>query len=262
MKKIIATGSSLAMVVLLLIVGITYAADTEEILVDSRSATPTSGVVTLTNGITYTINIKGTISYWSASKWMSGFVGEPDSSPIFPSSGIENIYVGTDLFFVYAYPTAYPDYCATLPCQRVSLQISIDDGNNWIEIEPQEYNVFHSYDIKITGQGFPIKAIVPDNKYSDNYGQYRLRIMQPALCIDTDGDGVIDEWDTCPNTPAGSWVNKDGCPASGLYTQEQVNKMVKDILTWGDTNGDNKIGLEEAIKALQTASGIGVPAVR
>ncbi len=32
---------------------------------------------------------------------------------------------------------------------------------------------------------------------------------------DTDGDGVRDRKDKCPNTPAGATVDKDGCPADG-----------------------------------------------
>lgn len=33
-----------------------------------------------------------------------------------------------------------------------------------------------------------------------------------ALCPDTDGDGVTDEKDTCPGTPKGVKVDKQGCP--------------------------------------------------
>ncbi len=73
---------------------------------------------------------------------------------------------------------------------------------------------------------------------------------------DTDLDGVVDEWDECPDTPPNSYVNSKGCPSPGLYTEEQVNKMVADILAWGDMNGDNKIGLTEAIHALRTTVGL------
>ena len=30
--------------------------------------------------------------------------------------------------------------------------------------------------------------------------------------LDSDGDGVIDQWDNCPQTPSNSYVNKQGCP--------------------------------------------------
>jgi len=31
-------------------------------------------------------------------------------------------------------------------------------------------------------------------------------------CVDSDGDGVIDQWDNCPGTPLNSYVNNKGCP--------------------------------------------------
>lgn len=83
-----------------------------------------------------------------------------------------------------------------------------------------------------------------------------------ASCTDTDGDGVADQWDTCPNTHADSYVDKKGCPASGLYTQEQVNKIIEAVLLWGDIDGDRKISLPEAVHALQVTSGITAPAIK
>lgn len=77
--------------------------------------------------------------------------------------------------------------------------------------------------------------------------------------IDTDHDGVIDEWDQCPDTPPNSFVNAQGCPSHGCYTEEQVNKMVADILAWGDMNNDGKIGLPEAIEALRKTVGLPEP---
>jgi len=59
--------------------------------------------------------------------------------------------------------------------------------------------------------------------------------------IDSDNDGVIDLWDQCDNTPFGVAVNKNGCLIS----------------TGCDMNGDNKIGLEEAIHTLRQVSGFG-----
>jgi OOP family OmpA-OmpF porin len=37
---------------------------------------------------------------------------------------------------------------------------------------------------------------------------------EPAPPADTDGDGVPDDADTCPETPAGTAVNEQGCPAT------------------------------------------------
>lgn len=36
--------------------------------------------------------------------------------------------------------------------------------------------------------------------------------QEPCNCPDTDGDGVPDAWDECPNTPEGSCVYSNGCP--------------------------------------------------
>ncbi|CAN2039788.1 exported hypothetical protein [Candidatus Magnetomoraceae bacterium gMMP-15] len=43
--------------------------------------------------------------------------------------------------------------------------------------------------------------------------------------------------------------------SNGLYTQSDVDEIIQAILTWGDTDGDGKIGLTEAIRALQITSG-------
>jgi outer membrane protein W/outer membrane protein OmpA-like peptidoglycan-associated protein len=47
--------------------------------------------------------------------------------------------------------------------------------------------------------------------------------MAPAKCADGDGDGVCDEADKCPNTPAGTKVDKVGCPL------EQTLKVLFDF---------------------------------
>jgi len=45
----------------------------------------------------------------------------------------------------------------------------------------------------------------------------------PAKCVDSDGDGVCDEADKCPGTPAGAKVDKVGCPL------EQTLKLLFDF---------------------------------
>jgi len=45
----------------------------------------------------------------------------------------------------------------------------------------------------------------------------------PAACADDDGDGVCNEVDKCPNTPAGTKVDKVGCPL------EQTLKVLFDF---------------------------------
>ena len=126
-------------------------------------------------------------------------------------------------------------------------------------------------------------------------------------CIysDSDFDGVVDKWDTCPQTATNTAVYSNGCKSQDLYlklntfknqielkdqeindkdqlittlnltissqdqeiidlnskinsmyTIEQMEKMIENILNWGDTDGDGKIGIKEAIQALIITSGI------
>jgi len=75
-------------------------------------------------------------------------------------------------------------------------------------------------------------------------------------CKDSDNDGVPDTSDKCPDTPTGSYVDKNGCPATGLYTQAQSDQAVKaEQLKW-DANGDGRIGLEDIIRMLQVIAGL------
>ena len=73
--------------------------------------------------------------------------------------------------------------------------------------------------------------------------------------FDADGDGVPDSSDQCSETPPNACVNNVGCSSTGSYTQAQIDQIVAQILNWGDTDGDGKIGLTEAIRALQTVTG-------
>jgi hypothetical protein len=84
---------------------------------------------------------------------------------------------------------------------------------------------------------------------------------QECSCPDSDSDGVPDAWDNCASTPSGAYVDKNGCPAIGFYSEEQMNKMVQNILTWGDIDGDKKIGLSEVIHALRVVAGITEPSI-
>jgi hypothetical protein len=84
---------------------------------------------------------------------------------------------------------------------------------------------------------------------------------QECSCPDSDSDGVPDAWDSCGSTPSGAYVDKNGCPAIGFYSEEQMNKMVQNILTWGDIDGDKKIGLSEVIYALRVVAGITEPSI-
>jgi hypothetical protein len=89
-----------------------------------------------------------------------------------------------------------------------------------------------------------------------------LYVSEICFIKDTDGDGIIDKWDNCPDTPENSWIDKYGCQATGLYTEEQMNQMIEAILTWGDIDGDKKITLTEAIHALRVTSGVIEPDIK
>lgn len=50
--------------------------------------------------------------------------------------------------------------------------------------------------------------------------------VETCDCPDTDGDGVIDQWDKCPDTALNSAVFSDGCPArtsGGECTEEELD---------------------------------------
>ncbi|MFN0136008.1 MAG: thrombospondin type 3 repeat-containing protein [Phycisphaerae bacterium] len=57
------------------------------------------------------------------------------------------------------------------------------------------------------------------------FGQYALRLWQDGTCTDTDGDGICNSQDGCPNTPDPNQEDSDGdghgdacdlCPGQGL----------------------------------------------
>jgi len=111
--------------------------------------------------------------------------------------------------------------------------------------------------------------------------------LEECNTTDSDKDGVTDEWDECPSTPPDSAVFSNGCRANNLYnladeynqlsityidleyeykelsisvnnmfTQDQVEEMLINILSWGDCDGDGKITLQEIVKKLMIISGI------
>jgi OOP family OmpA-OmpF porin len=52
------------------------------------------------------------------------------------------------------------------------------------------------------------------------------------LTTDSDGDGVVDVNDKCPNTPSGTKVDGSGCPLAKpvIYVTEEDKKVVKDAI--------------------------------
>lgn len=56
----------------------------------------------------------------------------------------------------------------------------------------------------------PLPPVWPSSKTWDDQDDNEAR-PKPAE-RDSDGDGVNDRYDDCPNTPTGAYVNQDGCP--------------------------------------------------
>jgi hypothetical protein len=52
-------------------------------------------------------------------------------------------------------------------------------------------------------------------------GLTKPRIVAEYEIVDVDGDGVTDDKDTCPSTPAGSVVNASGCSIADLCPCEK-----------------------------------------
>ncbi|AYA38648.1 OmpA family protein [Hymenobacter oligotrophus] len=73
-----------------------------------------------------------------------------------------------------------------------------------------------------TGQHFPLGANLDnqpnrdDNSIDDRYLQHTVGLnIGLGKAKDTDGDGVRDKKDKCPDTPAGVQVDENGCPLDG-----------------------------------------------
>lgn len=83
--------------------------------------------------------------------------------------------------------------------------------------------------------------------------QPQPRAAEPVRDLDSDGDGVIDRLDRCPNTPAGVKVDANGCPDI-LLTLTGVNfKFDK-----SDIEPDSERILNQAVEALNEASTVNV----
>jgi len=53
---------------------------------------------------------------------------------------------------------------------------------------------------------------------------------------DSDGDGVADQFDKCPNTPAGTVVDGSGCPLKTGTDTAAVNQLIRDQMGKGGAN--------------------------
>lgn len=97
------------------------------------------------------------------------------------------------------------------------------DGQQWQEhtnADPVQTRDFDSYNYLSLGLNFNLgkKSVQPlwwlnplDYAYSELNAPKHMKLPKPIL-DDADGDGVTDQFDKCPNTPAGVKVDTHGCP--------------------------------------------------
>ncbi len=97
------------------------------------------------------------------------------------------------------------------------------DGQQWQErpvSDPVLTGNFDTYNYLSLGLNFNIgsKAVEPlwwvnplDYAYSEINNPKHMKIPKPVF-DDEDGDGIVDQLDRCPGTPAGVQVDSHGCP--------------------------------------------------
>ena len=78
------------------------------------------------------------------------------------------------------------------------------DGDGWTDAQEAE---FGSDANSSSSTPYVVWQSGLESTYADGYSD-----GQTSVLIDTDGDGVIDLWDNCTDTPSGSYVNSVGCP--------------------------------------------------
>jgi len=103
-------------------------------------------------------------------------------------------------------------------------------------------------------------GIISENSISDNkIYKVSLNAEKSIFAKDIKAYGIfIDDEDifVSDRSEVPHRILKISKNATQCYTEDQVYTMISKILAWGDINKDNKIGLEEAIRALIIASGI------
>ena len=60
--------------------------------------------------------------------------------------------------------------------------------------------------------------------------------------LDSDNDGVINEFDSCPNTPSNLTVDSYGCPmitALNLLNNPKANDGINDWISFGNSGYEN-----------------------
>jgi len=191
----------------------------EEFYLDSYSnknigySGPVESTSVLIDGNDYLLIVDGTISVWRS--WVYTCKGTPEENAKYPSSHVDG-KVGLDPVYIFACKSGSSTCKHNFPIRYMSFQISLDNQRTWFSPEPlsEELNPDHVYKYKITGKGFCLYAKFLDNPTSDNYGKFKIELQDLSnSCnyVDSDNDGVIDDWDLCNNTPSGYFTDKNGC---------------------------------------------------
>jgi len=156
---------------------------------------------------------------------------------------------GPDVFEVNFFSEYYEIYVTSTKYYQFEVQDS--QGNILVNFEiERSVNTGQTYNVGVSEAGTfyfivkPAKAVV--TKF------YEITVtatnISPGCIGECSAENLQAEYNS-------GYANGLAVGCSGMYTQDEVDRIVGDILTWGDTNGDNKIGLTEAINALQVTAG-------
>ena len=130
-------------------------------------------------------------------------------------------------------------YRYTVQFVKDNIAITTNDGAVMI---PVDISVFHTYEIKSPGNSSFFEIIIDNTVVFEGQAQNYSQVNGFGWGDGTteSGNGADIDWDFVTISQA-----------SKLYSQAEVDHLIQGILNWGDMNNDGKIGLDEAIKALQ-----------
>ncbi|HRN72816.1 MAG TPA: OmpA family protein [Ginsengibacter sp.] len=143
------------------------------------------------------------------------------------------------------------------------LKTDLLDGQQWQEhasIDPVQTRDFDSYNYLSVGLNFNLgkNSVQPlwwmnplDYAYSELNNPKHMKLPKPIL-DDEDGDGVTDQFDKCPGTPANVKVDVNGCPldTDGDGVPDYLDKeLITPTYCWPvDANGVGKCPDPECCK--------------
>jgi hypothetical protein len=240
-------------------------AGTTQVELDTFSASNTTPLdvagPVLEDGRPYTITVTGTFSYWFAHDWEThgtcpGAVVEP--MPVFTSPGTENGPVHGDAAWYFGGPNNLSDCDGPFPDADDPLGISLDGGDNWNGIDPDDRgsapNPEHTYHLTVIGQGEQVFFGIDDEKTEDNYGIIRFAIEPALVWADNDCSGGITAADALPTVLylAGLDPGIDSCPATG----DSLDTTSWGSLLWSDLDCSDSFGAPDIVAALREAANL------